>query len=121
MLAQCNKLHKASPLRLSKAYRSSPETKLRWVSHQEDILDDLGGEEDEDDDEDETVDAVVHVVERRPLQRHERRRRQDGRQHDEQRHVAGDGPVLDLQRNTVGFESYCLFANKQMFDWLVTY
>ena len=88
--------------------RSSPETKIRGFSYQEDILDDLGGEEDADDDEDETVDAVVHVVERRPLQRHERRRRQDGRQHDEQRHVAGDGPVLDLQRNTVGFESYCL-------------
>ena len=64
---------------------------------QKNVLNDFGGEEDEYDDEDETLNAVVHVVERRTLHRHERRGRQDRREHDEQCDVAGDGAVLHLQ------------------------
>jgi len=69
-------------------------------SYQEDVFDDFCGEKDEDHDEDETVDAVVHVVQRRPLHRDEGGRRQDRCQDDKERHVAGDRAVLYLKDET---------------------
>ena len=67
---------------------------------QENVFNDFCGEKDEDHDKDETVDAVVHVVQRRPLHRDEGGRRQDRRQDDEERHVAGDRAVLNLEDET---------------------
>jgi len=69
-------------------------------TYEENILDDFCGKKDEDDNEDETVDAVVHVVQRRPLHRDEGCRRQNRRQDDEEGHVAGDRAVLHLKKET---------------------